>query len=161
MDELGPPTRLYTDGSYYRMGSGWAFVVVSPDGLVLAKNSGNCAAPRPASPELRAVLEGLRGAMTIGHRNLVVFTDSSDVIGMVHGTVMYELHRTERRSLDWITRAIECCKRVQFVFIGGKTKRQEPHRRWHRIVDKASRDCAKGMNRGNLKRLARVVGSFE
>ena len=153
-DELGPPTRIYTDGSYCRMGGGWAYTVVAPSGYCLTYNRGIGAFPSSASAELRAILEGLRAAMTIGHRNVEVCCDSSEAIAIINGTAKSQLHITEQRQVMLIRCAIEACKRVEFVLIGGRAKWKEPHRRWHKTVDKAARDGARGMSRNNLKQLA-------
>lgn len=147
-------TKIYTDGSHCRMGSGWAAVIVVDD-VKSTLIGGYKFLPTATAAELTAIYRGLNWAMNRDMREVVILTDSQKATALLTKPDATTPEIAEARIANLILQEIAACTDVQVRCICGDTKHRPEHRLWHRMVDSLSRQNARTLNRMTLAKIAR------
>lgn len=146
-------TKIYTDGSHCRMGSGWAAVIVV-DETKSALIGGYKFLPTATAAELTAIYQGLNWSMNRDMREVVILTDSRKSAALLTDPDATTPEITEARIAKLILQEMAACTDVQVRCISGDTKHRPEHRLWHRMVDSLSRQNARTLNRMTLAKIA-------
>lgn len=146
---------LYTDGSTQRLAGGWAFIVLDEHGAMTMERHGIASAGSSIVSELAAVSSGVQYVLaTRITTHLTIYTDNKPVQEFLSG--QRDPQQLPPAGLRYWKRMIGYLRsvEVQSVWIGGITKSQQPHVKWHARCHHLALSASRGGHRAILRELA-------